>query len=174
MHIIGILIAVASLVYWLGMASRGAREVSNLVGDVKNMPRRRKFQKSASKTAIDTIEAPIDAATMLLVAMAKASGQGVISATQTKMMCSELRANMQLDVNHADDLVTQMTAISHQVVQADTLLYPMVDVLRGQISMDDARDLANMMERVAMCESEMTPDQSSILRRYKERMGLAA
>ena len=54
-YLIGTLIAFASLIYWMGQASKGARELSSMASGLKNMPRRRKFQKSASKTALDLI-----------------------------------------------------------------------------------------------------------------------
>jgi len=173
MHIIiGGLIAVASLIYWLGMASRGAREISSLAHDVKNMPRRRKFQKQASQTALDVIDDPVDAAAILMIAIARSDIDSRVSDIEDGVICRLLENEMQLPKDHAADLLLQLKAMTSQIVLQDTLLFRMIDVLRGKISTDDALGLAKMLETVAVCDGEASLDQSELIRRFKERMGI--
>lgn len=179
MHfIIGTLIAVASLVYWLGMASRGAREISSLAHDVKNMPRRRKFQKDASKEALDMIDDPVDAAAILMIAIARSNGVGSggggrVSDIEGEEICRLLENKMQLTPDHAEDLILQLKALTQQITLQDTLLFRMVDVLRGNITADDAQDLAQMLEAVAASDGPPSLDQKEMVRRFKERMGIS-
>ena len=173
MHfIIGILIAAASLVYWLGMASRGAREISNLAHDVKNMPRRRKFQKSASKEAIDLIDDPIDAAIVLMICVARSDGNARVSDIEKKKITQLLMQNMELTEDYADDSLIQLMAMTSQIILQDTLLFAMIDVLRGKINNDEASGLVDMMSEVAQCDGDISQDQSELIRRFKERMGI--
>lgn len=173
MHfIIGVLIAIASLIYWLGMASRGAREISGLANDVKNMPRRRKFQKQASQTALDLIESPVDAAAVIMIAVARSDGDGSVSGDEADMICMLLEKEMQLSEDDAADLLLQLKALTQQIILQDTLLLNMVDVLRGNIRHDEALELAKMMERVAQSDGPASLDQKEIIRRFKDRMGV--
>lgn len=173
MHfVIGILIAAASLVYWLGMASRGAREISSLASDVKNMPRRRKFKKAASKEALELIDDPVDAATILMIAVARSGTDSRVSDHEGDVIRLLLERNMELPVGHAKDLLIQLKALTSQVVLQDTLLFAMIDVLRGQIDSGEAAGLADMMREVARVDGEISRDQSELIRRFKERMGV--
>jgi len=173
MHfVIGVLIAIASLIYWLGMASRGAREIGSLASDVKNMPRRRRFQKNASKEALDIIEDPVDAAVILMIAVARSDGGGRVSAEEDAMICTLLQETMQWPKDEAANLLLQLKALTSHVILQDTLLFRMIDVLRGQISPDESAELAAMMEQVAQCEGPASLDQTDIIRRFKERMGI--
>ena len=173
MHlVIGILIAAASLVYWLGMASRGAREISNLAHDVKNMPRRRKFKKSASKEALDLIDDPVDAAAILMIAVARSGNDKRVSDDEYDVIKHLLAHHMQMPEPHAEDLLIQLKALTQHVTLQDTLLFAMIDVLRGKIDTDEALGLADMMREVALADGSMNNDQSEIIRRFKERMGV--
>ena len=172
-YLIGTLIAFASLVYWLGQASRGAREISSMASGLKNMPRRRKFKKEASRSALELIDNPVEAATIVMIAVARSGGDKRVSDIEAKKIIRLLVGNMELAADYAEDLLIQMKAVTGQIVLQDTLMFAMIDVLRGKINNDEASGLADMMSEVARCDGDVSLDQSEIIRRFKERMGVS-
>ena len=171
-YLIGTLIAFASLIYWMGQASKGARELSSMASGLKNMPRRRKFQKSASKTALDLIDDPIEAAAIIMIAVARSDGDKRVSFYEADVITHLLETHMELRASRAEDILIQMKAVTSQIVLQDTLLMAMIDVLRGTIDEDDAVGLADMMSEVAKADGPISHDQSELIRSFKERMGI--
>ena len=80
--------------------------------------------------------------------------------------------NMELKEDYADDSFIQLMAMTSQIILQDTLLFAMIDVLRGKINNDEASGLADMMSEVAQCDGDISQDQSELIRRFKERMGI--
>ena len=171
-YLIGTLIAFASLVYWMGQASKGAREISSIASGIKNMPRRRKFQKEASRTALELIDDPVEAAVIAMIAVARSDGDKRVSFYEADVIKHLLEQNMELRASHAEDILIQMKAITSQIVLQETLMMAMVDVLRGNIEADEAAGLADMMNEVAKAGGPISHDQSELIRRFKERMGV--
>ena len=171
-YLIGTLIAFASLIYWMGQASKGAREISSMATGIKNMPRRRKFQKAASKTALELIDDPVEAATIVMIAVSRSDGDKRVSFYEADVIKHLLETHMELRASHAEDILIQMKAVTSQIVLQDTLLMAMIDVLRGSIEADEAAGLADMMSEVAKADGPMSQDQSELIRRFKERMGI--
>jgi len=73
MHIIGILITIASLIYWISRASKGVGDIADAANTVANLPRRRKFSKKYNKSGYDLVETPIEAATIMMISAARMS-----------------------------------------------------------------------------------------------------
>lgn len=169
---IGILIAAASLVYWLGMASKGAREISSTASGLANLPRRRRFQKKASQSALELIEDPVEAATIAMIAVARSDGNKQVSDTEAEVIKHLLSTHMDLRLGQAEDLLIQSEAMTQQIALQDTLMMAMIDVLRGAINTDEAASLADMLNEVALADGPMSVDQKEMIRRFKERLGV--
>lgn len=173
MHfVIGILIAAASLVYWLGMASKGAREISSTASGLKNMPRKRRFQKKAAQSALELINDPVEAAIVSMIAVSRANDDGRVSEIESACIHDLLVENMQWTRDHAEDMLIQLKANTSQIVLHDTLMMAMIDVLRGTVDAAEAADLASMLEMVAQSDGPMNPDQKEMIHRFKERLGV--
>ena len=123
---------------------------------------------------MELIEEPVEAATVLMISVARFDGTGRVSDNQAAKIGALLRENMQLDPEDADDMVIQMRSITQYLTQPDSTLYPMVELLLNSISKDDARELSYMMKDVAETDSEINLDQKELIRRFEERMGILA
>ena len=173
MHfIIGILIAVATLVFWMGRAARGAGDIVDAANTIANLPRKRRFQKKYHKGGFDLVESPVEAATVLMISTAKMSGEKRVTEPEELEIIGLLRNEMQMSADDADGLYRQMRNLIHDVVLPESALFPMVAVLKDSIDRDEALDLADMMTTVADVDDEANAEQLEFIRRFRERMGL--
>lgn len=172
MHIIGIIITIASLIYWVSRASRGVSDIAEAANTVANLPRRRRFSKKYNKSGYDLVETPIEAATVMMVAVARMSLEKRVTGPAELEIISQLNTNMQLSKDDADGLYRQMHSLTYDITLPESALFPMVEILKTNIDRDEAEGLALMMESVARLDDVVNPEQSEFIRRFRERMGL--
>lgn len=178
MHIIGLIIAVATAIFWLGRAARGARDVADFAQGVANMPRRNRFRNKASKRGIDLVDDPREAATILMLCVARLSRYsqqhgGMISDTSVQKIIGVLQSYMKISGREADELVTQMRWTAQELVQPETALLPMTSILRDGINHAEAEDLSDMLRKISHADGDATPAQRAFIDKFRERTGLA-
>ena len=76
MHIIGIIIALATAVFWVGRAARSAKDIADMASTLKNMKRPNQFKSRSPKREISEIDDPMDAAVILMICVARLSNFG--------------------------------------------------------------------------------------------------
>lgn len=172
MHILALITTIAMAIFWVSRAARGSRDIVDAAHEIKNLPRKRKFQKAFGKTGYDLVETPIEAATVLMISTARLDNLREISAAEIAAITLELETHMHLDIDIADAIFRQMQNLTQQITLPESALFPMLDILKSNISRDDAFQLAAMMERVASCETSATHEQLDFIRRFKNRMGI--
>lgn len=178
MHIIGLIIAIASAIFWLGRAAHGARDVANFAQGVANMPRRNRFRNKANKRGIDLISDPREAATILMVCVARLSrysqqNGAVISDDAIQKIIGVLQSYMKISGREADELVTQMRWSVQDLVQPETALLPMTNILRDGINHTEAEDLSDMLRKISHADGDTTPAQRAFIEKFRQRTGLA-
>lgn len=172
MHIIGILIAIASLIYWVSRASRGVGDIADAANTVANLPRRRRFSKKYNQSGFDLVETPVEAATVMMISAARMSNDKRVTEHAEKEIVKQLTLNMQLSEDEADGVYRQMHSLTYDITLPESALFPMVDILKSEIDRDDAEELALMMEAAARLDGASNSEQSEFIRRFRERMGL--
>lgn len=180
MHVIlGILGTIAAIIFFLSRMSASAREVGRGAQDVAdaaqtlaNMPRKMRYRKEAGKQGLDLVEGPVEAATVLMIAIARMDGMGQISETQNRKITHQLTDNMQLSEDEAEDYILQLGSLTAELKQPDTALYPMIDLLRNSINRNEAQQLSLMIQIVGETDSPLNRDQEGFIRRFDERMGI--
>ncbi len=177
MHILGIIIAVATAIFWVSRAARGVNEVANAANTLRNMPRRMRFKNKASKRGLDLIDHPMEAATILMVSVAKLSNyanahEGLISGASTSRIIATLKSYMKISAVEADELLTQMRWAVKGLTQPDTVLAPMTNVLSKAINRAEADDLSDMLRKISHADGEPNDAQRTFIARVRERLGL--
>ena len=172
MHIIGILIAIASLIYWVSRASRGIGDIADAANTVANLPRRRRFSKKYNQSGFDLVETPVEAATVMMISAARMSDDKRVTERAEKEIVKQLTQNMQLNEEDADGVYRQMHSLTYDITLPESALFPMIDILKSQIDRDDAKELALMMEATARLDGTVNTEQGEFIRRFRERMGL--
>lgn len=178
MHIAGILIAIASAIFWFGRAARGASDVADAANDLRNLPRRYKFKKTANKRGIDLIDSPVEAATILMVCVARLSDysqthDGLLSEAVQARIIKLLVTNMQISAMEADELLTQMRWTVKDLVQPDTALAPMTKIITSVTNRDDADGLSDMLRKISHTPGQANAEQKAFINRFRERAGLS-
>jgi len=171
-HIIGILTTIAIAIFWISRAVRGSRDIADAARHFKNRPRQDKFRKLHGKSGYSLVETPIEAATVLMIATARLDSLRGVSEAEIAAITLQLENYMQLNTDAADGLYRQIYNLIQDITLPETALFPMVDILKTSIERDEAVELAQMMERVANCETPATAEQKEFIRRFKERMNL--
>lgn len=180
MHIIiGFLALVGTALFWAIRLSANRQNIGDAANTVrgaaiqaKNMPRKRKFRKAYNKGGFELIETPVEAATVLMIMMARAGDSRRIDDESRRVIESQLSTNMQLSADDADGMVRQMDGLTHDIVLPESSLTPMIKILRETVSKDDARGLADMLVQVASAETAPDGNQKEFLRRFREAFDL--
>ena len=173
MHIVlAVLGAIAAILFYMNRISKSAGDLVDTANEIGNLPRKLRYRKKAGKRGLDLVSNPIEAATVLMISVARLDRLGRVSDAQAGAMAEELSAHMQLEPDYAEDLIIQMQSLSGHLVQPESTLFPMISLLQNNISQEDAKDLAGMMKRIASVDSPIAADQADFIRRYKDRMGL--
>lgn len=170
MHIIGILTGLAVLAFW-GFRAMGSARDSGVTA-ARQRKKRWNYDSVGKSGPLDTLKTPHDAATALLVMLARNEVTGETGATARQRIHSLLQDKMQLDADDAEIRMRKIETTLRQITQVDTLVSPVTTILRDSISRSDARDLYAMMESVLALEPTPSQDKLALMRAYKERMGL--
>ncbi len=174
MHvIISIFVAIGAILFWLSRASRNAADIAEAAQEIGNIPRKMRYRKKAGKQGLALVENPVEAAAVLMISIARMDELGRISDTQTAAIAGQLETHMQIARTDAQDMVVQMRSLSQYLNQAESTLYPMVDLLRNKISRDEAAELSAMLQDIAVTETPINQDQINFIRRFEERMGIS-
>jgi len=178
MHFIGLIIAVATAIWWISRAAKGAQDVADMAQGLANMPRRNRFRNKASKRGIDLIDDPKEAATILMVSVARLSktaqqNTGNISDASVDKITGVLQSYMKMSAREADELVTQMRWSAQELIQPETALLPMTNILRDSVNHAEAEDLSDMLRKVSHADGDATPAQRAFIEKFRQRTGLA-
>jgi len=175
MHvIISALTAAAILIWWLGRAAKNAHHITDAAQELSNLPRKLRHRKKAGKQGLALVENPVEAAAVLLIAIARMDDLGKVTDNQQSAIATVLKDRMDMSWGDADDMVIQMRSLSQYLNQAESALYPMVDLLRNKINQDEATELSSMMQEIAVTETPINLDQTQFIHSFEERMGIGA
>ncbi len=172
MHIIGILIAIASLIYWVSRAARGVGDIADAANTMANLPRKRRFQKKYHTSGFDLVETPVEAAAVLMISTARMSEEKRVTDSAKLEITRQLQLNMQMSGEDADGIYRQMHSLIYDIVLPESSLFPMLNILKETVDRSDAEDLAQMMETTASTDGAANTEQTEFIRRFRERMGL--
>ncbi|PHS41604.1 MAG: hypothetical protein COA91_02180 [Robiginitomaculum sp.] len=177
MHLLGIIIAVATAIFWVTRAARGAKDVVDVANTLRNLPRRMRFKNKAGKRGLDLIDTPMEAATVLMVSVAKlsdysATHDGLISGASTGRIIETLKTFMKISAVEADELLTQMRWVVKDLVQVGTALTPMTNVLSSAIQRAEADDLSDMLQKISRADGKPNAEQRAFITKVRAQLGL--
>lgn len=174
MHIVMLVISVlgagAGLIWWLGRAAEGARNVADAAGELRNLPRKHRFTSKSRKQGIEIIDDSREAATLLLLTVARESGE--VTVEQKREISRQMQAHFSMDPEEAGDMLHQISWLSANSAVPSNVLGRMMDVLRRYVGKDELSDLHDMMSRVARAEGEPTRAQRDFMNEFQRRAGL--
>lgn len=174
MHIIGILTAIAMLIFWISRAARASGDIVDTAQGLANLPRKYRHMKKQGRSGLDLISDSREAATVLMVATARLSGDGRVSEGEDTQIQNLLTTHMAFDVQSVEDFVLNIRWLTRDLKQPISTLRPMVKLLQGAVSRDEGIELADMLTEIALTGGPATDQQTDFIHRYRETMGLNA
>ena len=169
--IIGILTTLAVLIFWISRAAQGAHHITDAASQIANLPRKLRYQKRVGRSGLDLIEDAREAAAVLMVAVARLSGDGRVSAAENKRIEDIVRDDLGWRADDVEDFVLNIRWLTRDYKQPDSVLRPMINFLQKNVSTKEAFDLRDMMESVAAITGP-TDAQTDLIRRYSDGMNL--
>ena len=176
MHILAIILGLLGAGFWWTMRIAANRknigDAANMargaVIQAKNLPRQRRFRKAHNKAGFELVETAVEAATVLMIMIARAGSSRRIDDKERDVIEDQLVANMQFSADDADGMVRQWDSLTHDIVLPESSITPMSKVLHDFIGRDDASDLADMLAQVAAAESDVDINQKEFLRAFRD------
>ena len=173
MHILIAILGLAAGAFWyFRVFSQGASEVADAANTLANIPRRRRFAKAARTEGYALLDTPTEAATALLVSLAKLGRARAVTDAEKARILHTLTRFMQQEPDEADDLLTQVESLLYTRIQHMDAVAPCVRILHPALERGLAEGLADEMEALAAADGGATTDQSRFIANYRERMGL--
>lgn len=170
--VIAIVTGVAMVIFWLGRAAKGTSEIVDAAEGLANLPRRYRYQKKAGRSGLALISDVREAAAVLLVAVARLSGDGRVNDIEQKAIEHVLVENMAWAQDDVEDFVLNIRWLTRDLKQPLSTLRPMTSLIQKQVSKQEADDLAHMLTEIAITSSAATNAQTNFIRKYRENMGL--
>ena len=173
MHIlIALVIGAATLAIWLGRLSRASHDIADGARAVRNIPRKRAFQKHARARGFDLVRSPLEAAAVLLVAVGQEGRSRALTDAERDAVRGVLRNRLGQSPSDAEDLLVQCEALLHDVNQPGGAVLPMTRILAPELDRKEALNLLGGLRDVAEAGGS-TARQKLFVENYRDRMGLA-
>jgi len=119
---------------------------------------------------IHKVTDPVEAATALMVAVARMDTIGKVSPGQARRISDELQNNMDLQPPDAIYMVKVIRNMSRHLNRPQSMSPVMIKALSGQLREKEINDLTAMMTRIAECEGPMNRDQIEFIARIRDAL----
>ncbi len=111
---------------------------------------------------------PINAATSLMVAVARMDTMGKVSGKQGGHIRQELQTHMAMTPGQASAVLESTRQLTRHLNRAQSILPKVVDTLRGKLTDGEITELVGMLTRVAEVEGEMNRDQMEFIAEVRD------
>ena len=172
MHIVAFILAVlggAAFWWWrLKVLREAGSEVTDAAGRAMGAWRRRKFRMKSDASAVDAVNDPMAAATVMMIATARRDGE--LSAASEAAIKREI-----VDTFGERDPVELFTFgkwVAGHVADANNVSLRYSKLWAANLNADERRNLALMVERVAAADGAITEPQRLQVAKLRERLGL--
>ena len=128
MHIIGILTAIATLIYWV-MRAVGSTRDSGVISDWK---RKKRWDYSGvnSKSELDELWTPLDAAATMMIALGRDDISGELTPKTQREIQQHLIGGLGADEDEVTETVERVAKILKNTADADTVVLPVCRILK--------------------------------------------
>lgn len=176
MHIIAAIIAIISAIaiwQWrLQRAAEAARELEGVVKTAANLPRRFAFKRKSGKKGLALVDDPREAATLLMVEIARAGGD--ISITSREVIEEIIQTEFQLGHEDAAALIAYAQWVLREAPVPDAVVRRMTKFLieTDTIGPKEIVDLDGMLVAVSEADGLPNTDQLGLLQTFRNVAGV--
>ncbi len=165
--ILGILGAIAAWRWRVNEAARGAEEVMDLAKTAANLPRRLRFARKAGKNGLSLVEDPRDAATIMLIEMARADGD--MTQEHRHLIQHLLQAELGFATEEAEETIVNAAWILRDVPPPDVVIGKMTNLLvkNGSVGDKELMQLDQMLTQVGEVGGPLSARQAELVSAYR-------
>lgn len=176
MHIVGLIIAIASAIaLWTWRAQRAAeaaRELEGIAKTAANLPRKLAFKRKTGKGGLQLIDDPREAATIMMLEIGRAGRE--YSRDTRDVIEDIIIKEFELEAEDAAALIEHATWVLRDAPVADAVITRMSKMILQQdaIGPKEIVDLDGMLVAVSEADGLPNPDQLSLLQTFRNLVGL--
>ncbi|MGD2132437.1 MAG: TerB family tellurite resistance protein [Maricaulaceae bacterium] len=163
--LLGALATVGVIIWRLTILMQVGREAADAAQGLANLPRKMRFQSRASKAGVEVINDPREAATLMMLDVARAGGE--VTASQKAVIRAQMAARFELPEAEADEMLTQVAWLSRDLPEPGAATGRMVRLMRETVTPEEMAELSAMMRAVAFADGDPTEAQLEVIDGYK-------
>ena len=169
MHIIlGILGAIVAIIIAFNYLSRNAGETVDNARSLANLPRRLRWQARQRRLTIRALEDPREAATVLLLGIARASGD--ISSAQKQAITVFARTEFGMPQTEAQDLVLLANFMLRDVFDFDQEVRHVLAPIENHTGPEERRRLIDAARRIASVDGPAADAALALIDMVEQRL----
>jgi uncharacterized tellurite resistance protein B-like protein len=171
MHILLALMAVlgGGLFWWYRVReiSQAASEAHDVAGRAWGKYKRYKFRKKAESAPVESVEDPVAAAVVMMLAVAKTDGP---TSDRAEALVEKI-AREEMEVEDTTELMTFTKWVDKHVVDANDVARRYSKLWGNALNMEERRAFLDMVRRVAEADGPVSREKDIILSKLRERLG---
>jgi uncharacterized tellurite resistance protein B-like protein len=168
--VLGLLAVLGGAAFWwyrMRYISDAASEVHDMAGRAWGKYKRHKFRKKAESAPVESVEDPVAAAVVMMLAVAKTDGP--LSAQSEQLIEKIAREEMAID--DTTELMTFAKWVDKHVHDANDVARRYSKLWGNALNMDERRELVDMVRRVAEADGAVSREKEITISRLRERLG---
>ena len=168
--ILGALATVGVIIWRLTILLQVGREAADAAHGLANLPRKMRFQSRAGKTGVEVINDPREAATLLMLEVARADGE--VTSSQKATIRGQMSTRFEMSEDEANEMLTQVAWLSRELPEPGAAIGRMVRLLRDTVTPGEIAELTAMMRAVAFADGDPNDAQLALIDEYKRTAGV--
>lgn len=166
--ILGALGALAFLIYRIHFAVRASREIADAAGDARRFVRRALWLRRRSADPVSRLTDPREAATILMLAVARAEGD--LTDAARGAIQAEMCRRFQMPEQEAAAMFGQLAWATRDLIDVPSRMRKIVRPLLESCTSGERRELVQMLTAVAKAAGGVTPERLQIVERYRRTL----
>ncbi|MFP4002964.1 MAG: TerB family tellurite resistance protein [Alphaproteobacteria bacterium] len=164
--ILGAAAAALFFIYRIYLAVQAGREVADRIGDPRRFARRFRWARKVRGNPLETLEDPREAATVLMLAVARTEGELTDAARDT--IRAQMRRYFGMSGEAAEAMLRQLAWMTREMTDITPRMRHLAALLRRHCTAAEREDVAAMLDEVAQASGGPTPMRRQIIQRYRQ------
>lgn len=160
-RIILLLLIITFIAAWIGWAIRRTR--GYIEGGNPS-------QTNIKTESLKDIDNPLEAASALMIAVARMDGDGKLSAAQSRHIRQELESKMALTPGAASAMLGKVRSMTRSYNRAQSILPAVAPALKNALTEDEIGELVGMLTVVAEGDGPINRDQMEFIANVRDRL----
>lgn len=169
--VLGGLSALGVLLWRIQSGMHAAREIKDFAEGAINLPRKLAFRRKSGKSGASLVEDPREAATILMLEVARAGGD--VTRSQKDVIERLVSENFGFSQADAEEVIVQAAWVSEKEARTDALMRRMTRVVQNAVTHQELAELEHMLVEVSAADGKPSHNQLDTIASFKSLAGLS-